>query len=79
MLVPILDAKVIRGHLEDKTTLELCDDFMHLRKSERPMPWAEQAISDALFARNQLSWFAWQLDGNGFFGPSRPHRFFGLI
>jgi hypothetical protein len=73
-----IDVAAVRGHLDSKTTLELCDDYQHLRKSKRRMPWAEQAISDALFARNQLAWFEWQMEG-GLFGYPRPHRYFGLI
>lgn len=79
MQVPqTLDAGAIRGHLEGKTTLDLCDDFQHLRKAARPMPWAEQAISDVLFARDETAWFEWQMEGN-LFGRAMPHRFFGLI
>jgi len=79
MYVPqTIDAKAIRGHLKSKTTLELCDDLMHLRESARPMPWAEQAISDVLFDRNEVAWCDWQMGGN-LFGPERPHRYFGLI
>ncbi|MFI8815694.1 MULTISPECIES: hypothetical protein [unclassified Streptomyces] len=74
----MIDAKVIRSHLNHKTTLELCDDFAHLSKSERPMPWAQQAISDALFERNETAWFEWQLGGD-LFGRSMPHGFFGLV
>ncbi|MFG3176549.1 hypothetical protein ACGFZC_15995 [[Kitasatospora] papulosa] len=73
-----IDIARIRNGLEGKTTLELCDDFEHLRKSARPMPWAEQAISDVLFARDESSWFLWQLEGD-LFGRALPHRFFGLV
>ncbi|MFK0231182.1 hypothetical protein ACIQUL_36060 [Streptomyces sp. NPDC090303] len=69
---------MIRRHLGSRTTLELCDDFEHLTKSSRRMPWAEQAISDALFKRNSNAWFSWQFEGNAF-GQPMPHRFFGLI
>ncbi|MFC9591553.1 hypothetical protein ACFTUC_17405 [Streptomyces sp. NPDC056944] len=73
-----IDATIIRQHLGNRTTLELCDDFEHLTKSSRRMPWAEQAISDALFERNENAWFAWQFEGN-LFGPPMPHRAFGLV
>ncbi|MFF4245195.1 hypothetical protein ACFYY2_12060 [Streptomyces sp. NPDC001822] len=73
-----IDIAVIRTGLEGKTTLELCDDFKHLRNSTRPMPWAEQAISDVLFGRNETAWFEWQLEGD-LFGRALPHRYFGLI
>lgn len=76
--MPVIDARVIRGHLHDKTTLELCDDFQHLRKSARPMPWAEQAVLDVLFERNSAAWLEWQMDGD-LFGRSMPHKFFGLV
>lgn len=76
--MPVIDAKVIRGHLDNKTTLELCDDYEHLSESERPMPWAQQALSDVLFERDEAAWVEWQLGGN-LFGRSMPHRFFGLI
>jgi alpha-D-ribose 1-methylphosphonate 5-triphosphate synthase subunit PhnH len=76
--MPVIDAKVIRGHLQGKTTFELCEDFEHLSKSVRPMPWAEQAISDVLFERDSVAWLQWQLDGD-YFGRSMPHRFFGLV
>lgn len=72
-----IDEKAIRGHLVNKTTQELCDDFEHLVKSARRMSWAEQAVSDALFERNEVAWVDWQLGGN-LFGPHMPHRFFGL-
>ncbi|MGW2710755.1 hypothetical protein ACWC4J_17445 [Streptomyces sp. NPDC001356] len=73
-----LDVAAIRRHLEGRTTLELCDDFVNLVNAKRRMSWAEQAISDALFARNEVAWLSWQMDGS-IFGPARPHRFFGLI
>lgn len=73
-----IDAAAIRGHLGAKTTQELCDDYVHLVNSKRRMRWAEQAISDALFERNDVAWCEWQM-GGGLFGPYRPHRFFGLI
>jgi hypothetical protein len=73
-----LDAGKIRAHLTSKTTQELCDDYEHLANSKRRMPWAEQAISDVLFERNEMAWFDWQFTGNPF-GPVTPHRFFGLI
>ncbi|QJS09123.1 hypothetical protein HKX69_05990 [Streptomyces argyrophyllae] len=73
-----IDAVAVRGHLAEKTTQELCDDYRHLVNSKRRMSWAEQAISDALFERNEVAWVEWQLGGN-LFGPSMPHRFFGLI
>jgi hypothetical protein len=76
--VATIDIAVIRSGLEGKTTLELCDDYEHLRKSARPMPWAEQTISDVLFTRNETAWFLWQLEGD-LFGRSMPHRFFGLV
>ncbi|MER6102432.1 hypothetical protein ABT115_08895 [Streptomyces sp. NPDC001832] len=71
-------AAVMRGHLAAKTTQELCDDYEHLVDSKRPMPWAEQAVSDVLFERNQLAWLEWQMEG-GLFGFPKPHRYFGLI
>jgi hypothetical protein len=74
----VITAAVIRDHLTNKTTQELCDDFEHLSKSERPMPWAQQAISDVLFERNSVAWLQWQLEGD-YFGRSMPHRFFGLV
>ncbi|MGV9693404.1 hypothetical protein ACWDUX_30350 [Streptomyces sp. NPDC003444] len=77
-MTEIVDAAVIRRRLEKRTTLELCDDFEHLSKSSRRMPWAEQAVSDVLFSRNETAWFSWQFDGNAF-GPPMPHRYFGLI
>lgn len=74
----VIDAKVIRSHLGGRTTQDLCDDFEHLVNARRPMPWAQQAIADALFERNEVAWIEWQLGGN-LFGPTMPHRFFGLI
>ncbi|MEV0471023.1 hypothetical protein [Streptomyces prunicolor] len=74
----VIDARAIRGHLVGKTTQELCDDFEHLVHGKRRMTWAEQAISDVLFGRNEVAWVEWQLGGN-LFGPTMPHRFFGLI
>lgn len=71
-------AVVVRGHLDAKTTQELCDDFEHLKQCARPMPWAEQAISDALFHRNEVAWFEWQFSSHAF-GVPMPHRYFGLI
>ncbi|MFI1530015.1 hypothetical protein [Streptomyces griseus] len=73
-----IDIAIIRDGLGRKTTLELCDDFAQLRKCERRMPWAEQAISDVLFTRNETSWFLWQLEGD-LFGRALPHKFFGLV
>ncbi|MFB6654866.1 hypothetical protein ACFCZ4_06785 [Streptomyces microflavus] len=73
-----IDIAIIRDGLGRKTTLELCDDYAQLRKCERRMPWAEQAISDVLFTRNETSWFLWQLEGD-LFGRALPHRFFGLV
>jgi hypothetical protein len=68
----------IRRHLERRTTLELCDDFVNLVNAKRRMTWAEQSVSDALFARNEVAWLEWQMSGSTF-GPARPHPFFGLI
>jgi hypothetical protein len=73
-----IDIAVIRSGLEGKTTLELCDDYAHLRKCARPMPWAERTISDVLFERDEVAWFMWKCDGD-LFGRSMPHRFFGLV
>ncbi|MGW5773144.1 hypothetical protein ACWEVY_28830 [Streptomyces longwoodensis] len=74
-----IDATAVRRLLENRTTQELCDDYEKLVTSSRRMPWAEQALSDALFARNEFAWFAWQFTGNPFSCPVMPHRFYGLI
>lgn len=76
--VATIDIAVIRRGLERRTTLELCEDYAHLKKCTRRMPWAEQVISDVLFARNENAWFLWQLEGD-LFGRALPHRFFGLV
>jgi len=73
-----LDARKVRSRLDGKTTFELCEDFVLLVNSPRRIVWAEQAISDVLFERNEVAWVEWQLGGQ-LFGPARPHRFFGLI
>ncbi|MFE5542738.1 hypothetical protein ACFQ71_02850 [Streptomyces sp. NPDC056534] len=73
-----IDVAAIRRHLENRTTLELCDDYKHLTQTARRMPWAEQTISDVLFERNAGAWFEWQLEPR-LFGEPMPHRFFGLI
>jgi hypothetical protein len=72
-----IDAVAVRGHLAQKTTQELCDDFEHLVQSPRRMPWAEDAITSELFERNEVAWIEWQMEGN-LFGAAMPHRFFGL-
>ncbi|MER6382123.1 hypothetical protein ACWDBP_39775 [Streptomyces sp. NPDC001233] len=72
-----MDAVMVRQHLTTRTTQELCDDYEHLVNSKRRMPWAEHAITSALFERNQVAWLEWQMDGN-LFGPPLPHSFFGL-
>ncbi len=76
-VAPTVDVAAIRRHLDKKTTYELCDDFEHLTNSKRRMPWAEQAITDALFTRNEAAWLEWQMSGNTF-GPAMPHRFFAV-
>ncbi|MEU6765933.1 hypothetical protein ABZ916_25885 [Streptomyces sp. NPDC046853] len=72
-----VDVAAIRRHLDKKTTLELCDDFEHLTKSTRRMPWAEQAVTDALFTRNETAWLEWQMSGD-LLGPAMPHQFFAI-
>ncbi|MFI0553456.1 hypothetical protein [Streptomyces scabiei] len=72
-----IDAVAIRRHLSQKTTQELCDDFEHLVNQPRRLTWAEDAISRELSERDNLAWWAWQLEGNAF-GPALPHMHFGL-
>ncbi|MET7984592.1 hypothetical protein [Streptomyces sp. NPDC005281] len=72
-----IDAVAVRGHLAQKTTQELCDDFERLVKSPHRMAWAEDAIIAALLPHNGAAWLEWQMEG-GLFGPAMPHRFFGL-
>ncbi|MFD4608250.1 hypothetical protein ACFWOT_09050 [Streptomyces sp. NPDC058440] len=72
-----LDAVAVRRHLTQKTTQELCDDYEHLANSVRRMPWAEQAISDVLFERDNDKWFEWRMQGEAF-GPAMPHPYYGL-
>lgn len=75
---PTTRAVRVRERLADRSTRELCDDYVQVVCAWRRMPWVEQALSHALFARDPLAWVEWQLDG-GLFGRPLPHRFYDLI
>ncbi|WP_157876546.1 hypothetical protein [Streptomyces graminilatus] len=72
-----MNAQLLVEHLRKRTTLQLCEDYTAM--SQGDVEWhkiAARMISDVLFERDQMSWFEWQLDGSGLFGPADPARFF---
>jgi hypothetical protein len=77
-MAQVMDAAAISRQLLSKTTQELCDDYWNLVNSKRRMGWAERAVEDALFARNEVACLEWMIENSGLI-PCRPHRFFGLI
>ncbi|MEV3860685.1 hypothetical protein AB0J38_41050 [Streptomyces sp. NPDC050095] len=66
----------VLDYLKNRSTKELCEDFAELVSLNRRMTWAELAVSDVLFERNELAWIEWQLGGN-LFGPELPHKYYG--
>ncbi|MYX26089.1 hypothetical protein GTY75_05295 [Streptomyces sp. SID8381] len=74
-----IDAVAISRHLSRRTTQELCDDYWNLVNAKRRIPWAERAVEDVLFARHEVACLEWMPDNGGLIGPTRPHRYFGLV
>ena len=71
-----VNAQTFYDYLRQRTTDQLCDDFVVLSQGEADWEkFARTAIGRVLSERNEVAWIEWMLEGT-LFGAPAPHRFF---